>query len=227
MAGGLAGAGERLAMHYAEGHLSVHLEQVPLSDVLAALAAETGATIRGDILEPRDVTKRFDDLPIDRAIDRLLGRQNFTLRFGPDGRLLVIALRGMPVEPGKAPNRPGRPPNLHRSVPLTGPLRAALGRSQVPLTRLFDAAARQPEAAVRGAAIRLIVTTIESDVALRDAFVAMDDTALAALFRAQAGARAAEVASGMVGAARSFALRAKATRLMQQLRRPITASRVG
>ena len=56
----------------------------------------------------------------------------------------------------------------------------------------------------------------------------MSDAALAGLLRARGGSRASEIAAGMMGAARSFGLRAKAARLLQQLRTPpATARQVG
>lgn len=218
-------------VRYEDGRLSVRLEQVPLDLVLSTLAEETGATIRGHVLEPREVTKHFDDVPIARAIDRLLGRQNFTLRFAPDGSLAAIHLEGMPAPRTASPARrtPAPRANFQKRVALTGTLRAALGRPQVPLAQLIAAAGRQEDARVRGEAARLAVTTIEADAQLREAVLAMSDAALAGLLRSRAGARASEVAAAMMGAARTFQLRAKAARVMQQIRQPSVkgAPRVG
>lgn len=214
-------AADPLVMHYADGRLTAQIDQVPLVEVLATLSAETGARVRGDILEPRDVTKHFDDLPIERAIARLLGRQNFTLRFGADGRLTVIHLRGLPTLPATSGvQRVRRPaPNLHRPVAVPPALQAALGSSRIPLSGLFTAAARQPDPVVRRAAIRLLVDTIEADRDLRDALSAADDGTIARLLRVRAGDDASRVASDIMGAARSYPLRAKAARVMQELRR--------
>ena len=81
-------------LDYADGRLTARLDQVPIADVLAALAEATGATIRGEVLEPREVTKHFEDLPIDRAVDRLLGRQNFTLRYDAARQPVTLRRRG-------------------------------------------------------------------------------------------------------------------------------------
>lgn len=215
-------------LEYADGRLTARIDQVPLADVLDALAEATGARIRGDVLEPRVVTKRFDDLAIERAVDRLLGRQNFTLRYAADGSLASIDLRGLPAAPSGATRVARvRPPDLHRRVQLSPSLARALGRTHVPITGLIDAAARQSNVAVRAEAVRLLATTIEADRDLRGAIVALSDTALAALLRAKAGARATEIAAGLMGAARSMELRAKASRALRELRRQPAAARVG
>jgi hypothetical protein len=214
-------------MRYAEGRLTAQIDQMPLADVLATLSAETGARVRGDVPE-REITKHFDDVPIDRAIARLLGPENYTLRFGPAGELLAIHLRGMPVVgPASEHRPPSRAPTFRNLVALDGALRAALGSSHVPMNALFDAAARQPDPTVRLAATRLLVATIEADTGMRDAVVAMDDAALAGVLRARAGANASQLAAGIMSAAHSYPLRAKAARLMIQLRRTINGARVG
>ena len=102
-------------IRYADGRMSAAIDGMPLADVLTALSAETGASVRGDIAEPRDVTIHFEDLPIDRAIARLLGSENYTLRFGPSGELLVIYLRGQPAPP------PERGKITFRTITASGP----------------------------------------------------------------------------------------------------------
>lgn len=214
-------------LDYADGRLTARLDGVPIADVLEALAEATGATIRGEVLEPRVVTKRFDDLPIERAVDRLLGRQNFTLRYDAGGRLVSIHLRGLPIPAPAQPARRDRvrPPNWQRQVRLTPALERVIGRTHLPLSGLLSAAGRQPDAKVRSEATRVLMTAIEADPALRTAVAAMTDAALAALIRTRGGARASEIAAGLMGAARSFDLRMKAARVMQQLRTPPPAAR--
>jgi hypothetical protein len=90
---------------YREERLSVRLERVPLADVMAMLASESGAEVDGELDGAREVTNRFDAVPIAQALDRLLGDQNFTLTYGEDGRLLRVRLHGL-----AAPRRPVRPP---------------------------------------------------------------------------------------------------------------------
>lgn len=216
--------------HYADGRLTARIDGVPLGDVLDALARETGAEVRGEVLAPRDVTMRFDDLPIERAVDRLLGPQSFTLRYGADGRLQSIDLGGLPAGPPARPEDPetGAAPDLqwHR-VPLTPGLQRALNREYAPLAAVIDAAAHRSNARVRAEATQLVVTTIETDPALRKSILGMSDAALAALLRQFAGQRVADVVGGIMGAARSFELRTKAARVLQELRTPAVTAGPG
>jgi hypothetical protein len=104
-AGAVARAGSPL--EYDDGRVSARLAAVPLADVLDMFARESGATVSGDIAAPRTVTKRFDDVPVAEALDRLLGRQNFTLSFSRDGRLRRVELHGLanPPTPRRVPAR--------------------------------------------------------------------------------------------------------------------------
>jgi hypothetical protein len=101
---------------------------------------------------------------------------------------------------------------------VTGALAAALGSSKVPLVKLFDAAAHQKDPAVRRAAIETVTQAIEVDPAFLAIVVSMDDATFGATLRKHAGGEASQVAGGIMGAARSYELRAKALRVMQQLR---------
>src|SRR5436189_5047087 len=87
---------------YRSDQLSVRLEKVPLEDVLAELGRVSGAEIRGAPREPRDLTAKFDDVPLPEALHRLLGDQNFILKYGEADRLRMIELFGGPQEPRNA-----------------------------------------------------------------------------------------------------------------------------
>src|SRR5256886_9561572 len=87
---------------YRSDQLSVRLEKVPLEDVLAELGRVSGAEIRGAPREPRDLTAKFDDVPLPEALHRLLGDQNFMLKYGEADRLRMIELFGGPQEPRNA-----------------------------------------------------------------------------------------------------------------------------
>lgn len=99
-----------ISMAYHDGLLSVRLAGVPLEQVIAELERTTGAEVRGELLDRRKVYKRFDDLPLPQALDRLLGAQNFILMYGGDGSL-VVDLLGKPGSPQVAPRRGGQAPN--------------------------------------------------------------------------------------------------------------------
>jgi len=70
--------------------------------VLAELGRVSGAEIRGAPREPRDLTAKFDDVPLPEALHRLLGDQNFMLKYGEADRLRMIELFGGPQEPRNA-----------------------------------------------------------------------------------------------------------------------------
>src|SRR5438552_14070691 len=83
---------------YRSDQLSVRLEKVPLEDVLAELGRVSGAEIQGAPREPRDITAQFDDVPLPEALHRLLGDQNFMLKYGEADRLRMIELFRGPTE---------------------------------------------------------------------------------------------------------------------------------
>jgi hypothetical protein len=210
-------------VYYADGRLSVRLDKVPLVDVLDRLAAETGAVIRGEVPESREVTAQFDAVPLERALSQLLGSENYALRFGAGGQLSSISLSGQPGMP-TMPVPPSRSPTFLRTARVSGALRDALGADDVQLTKLFAAAANQPDAAIRRDATRVLVDAIERDAKFHAIVVSMDDAAFAAVLRTHAGDKAAQLAGDIMGAARSYELRAKAARVMTQLRQPAVAA---
>jgi len=97
-----AAEGSSPIVTYRRDRLSVRLEKVPLEDVLAELGRVSGAEIRGAPREPRDLTAKFDDVPLPEALHRLLGDQNFMLKYGEADRLRTIELFGGPQEPRNA-----------------------------------------------------------------------------------------------------------------------------
>jgi hypothetical protein len=206
-------------VHYADGRLSVRLEGVPLAEVLDRVAAATGAVIRGDAAESRDVTAQFDDVPLERALPQLLGSQNYSLRFDAKGNLSSVTLSGPPEAPS-VPEPPARPPTFLRTARVTGALRDALGADDVQLRKLFDVGANHPDPVIRRDATRVVVEVIEGDPAFRALVVSMDDAGFADVLRKHGGANASRLAGSIMGAARSYELRAKAARVMEQLRQP-------
>src|SRR5207253_10748018 len=107
----------------ARAPLTVRLSGVQNSDILAELARQSGAEIRGQVREPREVTADFESVPLPEALARLLGEQNFALVYGKGGRLKAVRLLGadqvaagapttttLPAAPG--PPFPGAPPAL-------------------------------------------------------------------------------------------------------------------
>jgi hypothetical protein len=84
--------GAERVVQYRDGRLTVRLSKAPVDEVLAEVAKATGAEIRGRPA-PREVTAAFTDVPLAAALERLLGRQNFMLRYA-DGRPRIIDVVG-------------------------------------------------------------------------------------------------------------------------------------
>jgi hypothetical protein len=114
-----AGAGSpRQILDYNDDRLTVHVQEVPLTEVVTEIARQSGADLRGQVCRPRDVSTAFEAEPLAAALERLLGEQNFTLRYGQDGQLRVIQLLGQP-EARAASSTP--------AVPATAALRPTPG----------------------------------------------------------------------------------------------------
>ena len=96
-AGSLAAREPTCVVAYDDDRLTVHADRVPLADVVREIGRQSGAEIVGEVRKPRDVTRQFDRVPLVDALARLLGEQNFTLRYGSEGKLRKISLLGEPL----------------------------------------------------------------------------------------------------------------------------------
>jgi len=96
-AGSLAAPEPACVVAYDDGRLTLHAEKVPLADVVREIGRQSGAKIVGEVRKPREVTRQFDRVPLFDALVRLLGEQNFTLRYGSEGKLRTISLLGEPL----------------------------------------------------------------------------------------------------------------------------------
>src|SRR5207249_12317508 len=142
-AGSFAAREPTCVIAYDDDRLTVHAEGAPLADVVREIGRQSGAEVVGEVRKPRDVRKSLDQVPLVDALVRLLGEQNFTLRYGPEGKLRTIHLLGEPVAaaaqttPAEASN-PDKPASAHggrhhgaRSPPVTLPD----GQVAVPVSR--------------------------------------------------------------------------------------------
>jgi hypothetical protein len=100
-------------VRYRDGRLSVWAAGAVRADVLAAVEREAGITLAGTVLDGRPVNKRFEDVPLADALDRLLGDQNFVIFYGQDGFPQRVELGGL-AQPRV--RRPPRPPARRRTV---------------------------------------------------------------------------------------------------------------
>src|SRR5690349_5145298 len=83
-------------LEYRDDRLTVDVQGMPLEDLVTEFGRRSGAKIRGHIRKPRDLSLSFDGVQLSDALERLLGEQNFTLRYGPRNRLVAVELLGEP-----------------------------------------------------------------------------------------------------------------------------------
>src|SRR4029453_2120859 len=68
-------------VRYADGRLTLHVDHMPVGEVLRRIADVTGAAVRGDA-PAGDVTLAVDNVPITVALDTMLGKHSFMLTYG-------------------------------------------------------------------------------------------------------------------------------------------------
>ena len=233
-------------IRYRDDHLSVRLDKVPLEDVLDEIASATGAEVRGAPRDLHDVTATFDDVPLPEALHRLLGDQNFMLRYAEPDRLRTIQLFGGVQgahEAGEASpaagSARGRSPaagstmpsslvaamsalERHPPVKVSGSLASAIGSDSATFRQLFDAAMHQGDASVRNEAFKVSLNAFETEPALRTTVLAAlggtDEAALGQVLRGIAGSRAEELANQIASEAQTAELRPKALSVLHRLR---------
>jgi hypothetical protein len=115
-AGPLAAGEPTCGVSYDADRVTVHAAGVPLADVVREIGRQSGAEIVGEVRKPRDVSQDFERVPLADALLRLLRDQNFTLRYGPEGKLRKIDLLGEPLAlaAGQTPRAdPSKPVTAH------------------------------------------------------------------------------------------------------------------
>ncbi len=223
---------------YANDRLTVHATKAPADDLLAEVGRASGAEIRGGVI-PHDVTAEFDDVPLDEGLHRLLGDQNFLLKYGSHG-LRAIVLLGGPAAPVVAAATPatvvaatsttlmpstatlGEALRSHPPVPVTGRLAQALGTTMPTVDQLINAALHQQDPDVRAEALRAGLNAVETDAALRGAFMAtmnrIDEATLGTTLRNVSADHAEEFVAQIAAEAKSSEIRVKASSLLQRIR---------
>jgi hypothetical protein len=215
--------------------LTVRLRNVPITDVLQDLATQSGAEVRGQVREAREVTATFDSVPLPEALARLLGDQAFALVYGSGGQLKAVRLLGSdgvsirasaPVAPGERPPFPGALPGLierHAAVQVTGAVAEALHSNFANLRQLLDLSLHHADATVRAEALHTGLAVVEADHGLYAAVVEeldhTDSAVVAGMLGAAAGAHADEVAMGVSQGPYVAKFRLMASSVLQRLRR--------
>ncbi len=228
-------AGDPEVVRYEEGRLTLHADGASLARVLAAIAAETGAEIRGG-LPTREVTVRLERVQLSEALGTLLRDHSFLLRYDRDGKLRAIELLGAgpPVTMLPSPARTSSPialadeeaqaEILQRPVQVRGALARALGTETPSTGLLLHTAVGEERAAVRTDARAALLETFAANPEIEAAYLStlqpVADATLAEILRASAGGEGAqELMIALASQARSAELRAKAAAVLEELRK--------
>lgn len=186
-------------IEFVDGRLSVDATDVPMMDLLERIGEVTGAQIVGTLTDPESVTVAFEDAPMRQAIDRIVGQRSFTLRYGGDGSLRRITLRGRSHEVPETTRRTRSPRAdlqhawaRHPKVSLSGRLKQALRADSISLPQLLRSVRRLDDAGLRRQAIVRFMVEIDSDKALRRAWRGMQPDDLARFVKLNTGDRARE-----------------------------------
>src|SRR5262245_10302812 len=89
-----AGAGTPPHVDYRDDRVTLRASESALKDILDELGKQSGAEVRGQPAETGPVTLQLEAVPVREALERLLGERSFTLRYGEQGRLKAIELKG-------------------------------------------------------------------------------------------------------------------------------------
>lgn len=241
---------ERPVVAYAGDRVTASLDGVPLTDVLAALGAASGAEIRGTVVAPRDVTAELDAVPLPQALHRLLGEQNFTVSYAAGDRVKAIVLLGGPEAPPPspqpapaaaaapaAPSPPVFPLQLsraftrHRPVAVPDPLADAMGVDEATFPQLLQVATGDDDGIMRSQATQVVLSALEKESGLRRSFLRtlhrLDGESLGDIMTSESGPRFQEILEYLAAHSREPSLQKKAGIVLDQLRPPVDTSSDG
>jgi hypothetical protein len=227
-------------IRYENDALTVRLARVPITDVLSELERQTGAAVRGPLLDPREVSAELNDGPQPQALARLLGDQNFALVYGEGGRLRAVSLlpggqaaapRPVSAAPTTTIPQGGTPITLEEFAQLLegqppikcdGTLAQAVGPTAT-YRQLLEAALGHSEASIRMQAVGVAIRSIEGQPELRSKLVSaaagVEADRLSQLIENAAGNHAQEFASNVTAQTRATEVRAKFSTALHHLRR--------
>jgi hypothetical protein len=222
-------------VRYGKDALTVRLERVPLTEVIDEIGRQSGAQIRGQLRDPREVSADFEAVALPEALHRLLGSQNFALIYGDRGELRVVKLLGGPHDVVGTPGpstavtstlRPLQPAALLPYLDIPLPVRNAdrvqelLETTTPTLRQLMGVAVGNDDTSIRAEAVRAGLDAMETEPELKATvarIATMDNDTLSGLVRAMAKDRAEELMGLVAANARGGELRAKANTILQAL----------
>ena len=226
-------------VRYRDDKVSVDARDVGIDVLLRAIAKESGAELVGAPRTDRAITITFEDAPMGEALERLVGAQNFTLKYDDGGKLKAIELRGgqeAALKPKPAEDVPvgenTTPPKwvaFYKAVfdgaepiPISGNLRTALGKEEVGYDYLANTAIGHENPTVRRAAMREMMKALDRDPDRREAveqsLMAMTDAELASFARQTAHFRAEDFVRNALRETSDRELRSRARNVLRELR---------
>jgi len=237
------------SLAYANGRVTGRLDDVPAGEAIAALVSATGARLEGTIIDDQPIKATFRSESLEGTLTRILGEQNFTVRYGSGDTVKSITLLGgpaatppptlapvaeAPVEPPPEPEKPsegyGFPVELsralerHRPLPLPDPLAEAMGIESATFPELLDAATLDENGVTRSMATQVVLSSLEMHGRLRRSFLrtlhGLDDQQFAAIVQAESGARFVEVVEYLTAHSREPSIQKKAGVILEQLKPP-------
>jgi hypothetical protein len=226
-------------VRYRNDRVSLDVRDVGLDVLLKAIAKESGAELLGAARTERTVTIAFDDVPIKEALERLVGAQNFTLKYDDGGKLKAIELRGGQLaaekpKPDEAPTAEGNttPPKWYAfyklfdgrdPIPVHGLLREKFGKDELGWDYLGNTAIASEDPRIRAAALRALMKALDRDPEMKaevmDALGAMSDEELAAFARKNAHYRAEDFVKNAMRETSEMELRSRARKVLHELRK--------
>jgi YD repeat-containing protein len=223
-------------VRYRDDKLSVDLHDVSIATVMADVARESGAELVGTPREDRRLTLVFQDIPMKEALERLVGAQNFTLKYDDAGKLKAIELRGgqeardlpkpatAPVDEKTAAKQYAffKAFDTNEPIPLNGDLRQRLNENEARYDTLGNVVLGYPDAKTRQAAMRAILQALDRDperkAAVMDALNAMSTEELSAFARARGYHMAEALVQNVLRESSDPQIRARARDVLRDLR---------
>ena len=226
---GAAYSAPALSVRYESDRLSVSSDNIPLRDLLSAVASEVRMQVNGHIDSERRISVRLNECMLEEALKRILGRQSFTLEYeGTRAVRLTIWSAAKEVgmvgfgerNPSPSGNRSAGDPSL--SVPVSGALAKRLGGRTTPWGDLVEVAGRDPDPAMRRRALRTVMHFLSENPDARHRLFAsmrtMDDATIANLARDSTGTDGVDILRMARRSLRSPDIRSRIDSILRLLR---------
>jgi hypothetical protein len=227
------------SVRWHDDKISVDLHEASIESVLEAIAKASGAELIGSARSDKPLTMSFEDVPVKDALERLVGAQNFTLKYDDGGKLRAIELRGGPE--AKKPPKPGEPEkeienetppkqyaffkafDRREMIPVTGELQKASGKDELGWDYLGNLAIGHPDPRVRQAAMRALLKALDQDPDMKASVLtslnAMNGQELAAFARTRTYWRAEDVVRNVLRESSDPDVRTRARDVLRELKK--------